>query len=118
MSTQLPHQLAVQKAEKALGLCKPCSVVTKMSIYYQPCVQPRSKTQALDPVKKVNATPAKTSTQMHLPLLLVEQVKNTIYTYTHMYIHIYTLYTCIHYIDIVPNILFALNQSIVYLKYN
>lgn len=33
------------RPEKALPLCKPCSRITKTSLYYQPCVQHKPKTQ-------------------------------------------------------------------------
>lgn len=59
--------MAVQKAEKSLVLCKPCSAVTT-HLYYSPCVQHKSKTVPYQPVKevlsvkKINPMPANTIT--------------------------------------------------------
>lgn len=55
--------LAVQKAEKALGLCKPFSATTKTSLQYQLCVQHKSKHSPIPAtVKNINSTPTVTST--------------------------------------------------------
>lgn len=35
----IPWKCGSMKAEKALALCKPCSAITKTSLYFQPCVQ-------------------------------------------------------------------------------
>lgn len=47
----VPSQLLVPpwwsggEAEKVLALCKPCSALGKASLYYQHCLQAKSKTQ-------------------------------------------------------------------------
>lgn len=42
--------VAVQKAEKVLALRKPCSAITKASLYYQHCVQRIQNTALYQPL--------------------------------------------------------------------
>lgn len=56
--------LAVQKAEKTLDLCKPCSTI-KTSLHYQLCDQHKPEHSPIpDTRKKINSPSAKTSTEV------------------------------------------------------
>lgn len=58
-----PSLLAVEKQKKALKLCKCHSAITKTSLYNQPSVQHKSRTQPhSNHWKKINSAPDKIST--------------------------------------------------------